>query len=91
MSRAVNGEAKQLKSSACLDFRSSMTEAVISKVLTDRYCGIIEIRANTTSTLVKLISITQQYVLLPINVNEMGYHGVHFYIFYNVCIGLRMA
>jgi hypothetical protein len=30
-------------------------------------------------------------VLLAINVNEMGSHGVHFCIFYNVCIGLRMA
>jgi hypothetical protein len=35
-SRAAKGKAKQLKSSARLDFRSSMTEAVISEVLRDR-------------------------------------------------------
>jgi hypothetical protein len=36
-------------------------------------------------------SFTLFIVLLAINVNEMGSHGVHFCIFYNVCIGLRMA
>jgi hypothetical protein len=35
--------------------------------------------------------LTPFHVLLPINVNEMGSHGVHVYLFYNVCIGLRMA
>jgi uncharacterized protein (UPF0262 family) len=57
MHRAAKGEAKQIKSSAHLEFRSLMTEAVISKVR-DWYCGIIEIKADTTRTLLTLICIT---------------------------------
>jgi len=56
--RAAKGEAKQIKSSVHLDFRSLMTEAVISKVLRDRYCGITEIKADTTRTLLTLICVT---------------------------------
>jgi len=53
-SGAAKGKAKQFKSSACLDFRSSMTEAVISNVSRDQYSGNIDIRANTTRTLLTL-------------------------------------
>ena len=59
-SRAAKGKAKQLKSSARLDFGFMMTVAVISEVLRDWYCGIIEIRANTTRTLQTLICVIQQ-------------------------------
>jgi len=38
-----------------------MTEAVTAEVLRDQYCGIIDIRANTTRTLLTLICIIQQH------------------------------
>jgi hypothetical protein len=45
---------------ARLDFTSSMTEAVISKVLRDRYCGIIEMKTVRTEALLTPICNAQQ-------------------------------